>query len=32
VAKGKVVKQFHAAGTELARGTPVAIKLGSREG
>jgi hypothetical protein len=28
--KGKVVKQFHAAGTELAAGSPVAVKLGSR--
>jgi beta-lactam-binding protein with PASTA domain len=26
--KGKVVKQFHAAGTELAAGAPVAVKLG----
>lgn len=30
--KGKVVKQFRAAGAELAPGTAVAIKLGSREG
>jgi hypothetical protein len=30
VGKGKVVKQFHAAGTELAAGAPVAVKLGSR--
>jgi PASTA domain len=28
--KSKVVKQFHAAGTELAAGAPVAVKLGSR--
>jgi hypothetical protein len=28
--KGKVVKQFRAAGTELAAGAPVAVKLGSR--
>jgi hypothetical protein len=28
--KGKVVKQFRAAGTELTAGTPVAIKLGGR--
>jgi hypothetical protein len=27
--KGKVVKQFRAAGTDLAAGTPVAVKLGS---
>jgi hypothetical protein len=27
-AKGKVVKQFHPAGTELAAGAPVAVKLG----
>jgi hypothetical protein len=27
--KGKVVKQFHAAGTELAVGAPVAVKLGA---
>jgi PASTA domain len=27
--KGKVVKQFHAAGTELAAGAPVAVKLGA---
>jgi PASTA domain len=26
--KGKVVKQFHSAGTELAAGAPVAVKLG----
>ena len=26
--KGKVVKQFRAAGTELAAGAPVAVKLG----
>jgi hypothetical protein len=26
--EGKVVKQFHAAGTELAAGAPVAVKLG----
>lgn len=26
--KGKVVKQFHSAGTELVAGTPVAVKLG----
>ena len=26
--KGKVVKQFHPAGTELAAGAPVAVKLG----
>jgi hypothetical protein len=29
-AKGKVVKQFRAAGAELAAGAPVAVKLGSR--
>jgi hypothetical protein len=29
-AKGKVVKQFRAAGTELAAGAPVAVKVGSR--
>jgi len=28
-AKGKVVKQFRAAGTELAAGAPVAVKLGA---
>ncbi len=28
--KGKVVKQFRATGTELAAGTPVAVKLGDR--
>jgi hypothetical protein len=28
--KGKVVKQFRTAGTELAAGAPVAVKLGSR--
>jgi PASTA domain len=28
--KGKVVKQFHSAGTELAAGAPVAVKLGVR--
>jgi hypothetical protein len=28
VGKGKVVKQFHDAGTELAAGSPVAVKLG----
>lgn len=28
--KGKVVKQFHPAGTELATGAPVAVKLGPR--
>jgi hypothetical protein len=28
--KGKVVKQFHPAGTQLSRGAPVAVKLGSR--
>jgi hypothetical protein len=28
--KGKVVKQFRVAGTELAAGAPVAVKLGSR--
>jgi hypothetical protein len=28
VGKGKVVKQFHPAGTELAAGAPVAVKLG----
>jgi PASTA domain-containing protein len=28
--KGKVVKQFRAAGTRLAAGAPVAVKLGSR--
>jgi hypothetical protein len=28
--KGKVVKQFHPAGTQLAAGAPVAVKLGSR--
>ena len=27
--KGKVVKQFHAVGTELAAGAPVAVKLGA---
>jgi hypothetical protein len=27
--KGKVVKQFHPAGTELAAGAPVAVKLGT---
>ena len=27
--KGKVVKQFDAAGTELAAGAPVAVKLGA---
>jgi hypothetical protein len=30
VGKGKVVKQFEPAGTELAAGAPVAVKLGSR--
>jgi hypothetical protein len=29
VGKGKVVKQFHPAGTELAAGAPVAVKLGA---
>jgi hypothetical protein len=29
VGKGKVVKQFRAAGTELAAGAPVAVKLGA---
>ena len=29
--KGEVVKQFRTAGTELAAGTPVAVKLGSRQ-
>jgi PASTA domain len=29
VAKGKVVKQFHAAGTKLAAGASVAVKLGA---
>jgi hypothetical protein len=28
--KGKVVKQFRAAGTDIAAGAPVAVKLGSR--
>jgi hypothetical protein len=28
--KGKVVRQFHPAGTELEAGAPVAVKLGSR--
>ncbi len=28
IGKGKVVKQFHGAGTELAAGAPVAVKLG----
>jgi len=28
--KGKVVKQFHGAGTELVAGAPVAVKLGTR--
>jgi hypothetical protein len=30
--KGKVVKQFHSAGTELAAGAPVAVKLGRSRG
>jgi PASTA domain len=30
--KGKVVKQFHAAGTELAAGAPVAVKLSGIRG
>lgn len=30
--KGKVVKQFRPTGTELAPGTPVAVKLGPRKG
>jgi hypothetical protein len=30
--KGKVVKQFRAAGTQLTTGAPVAIKLGARQG
>lgn len=30
--KGKVVKQFRAAGTQLAAGAPVAVKLGVRQG
>jgi len=30
--KGRVVKQFHAAGTELAAGAPVAVKLGGSRG
>jgi hypothetical protein len=29
-AKSKVVKQFHPAGTQLAAGAPVAVKLGAR--
>jgi hypothetical protein len=32
VGKGKVVKQFHAAGTELAAGAPVAVKLAGARG
>ena len=30
--KGKVVKQFHAAGTELAAGAPIAVKIGGSGG
>jgi hypothetical protein len=30
--KGKVVKQFHAAGLELAAGAPVAVKIGTSRG